>query len=317
MKNFADRLTEAVRKKKSCLVAGLDPRLDLIPVVIRARAFRKFGRTLEGAAAAALEFSRVFIDIVAPHVPAIKPQIAFFEQFGWAGFRAYCESVAHAKKRGLLVIGDVKRGDIGTTMAAYADAHLGCVKVDGKACAPIGADAITVAAYVGSDVLLPFADYLAKQGKGIFVLVRTSNPSARDLQDITSRGERVYEAMARHVTRWGAPYVGRSGYSAVCAVVGGTDPKAAARLRKLMPRTIFLVPGFGAQGATSQDVKVCFKGDGTGAVVASARAINFAYTLPPWKDLYGERKWERAVEEAAIAANRELNRITYAHRELK
>ena len=315
MKNFADRLNEAVRKKKSCLVAGLDPRLDLIPAVIRARAFRKFGRSLEGAAAAALEFSRAFIDIVAPHVPAIKPQIAFFEQFGWPGFRAYCEAVVHAKKRGLLVIGDVKRGDIGTTMAAYADAHLGCVKVDGKMCAPIGADAITVTAYVGSDILAPFADYLAKKGKGIFVLVRTSNPSARDLQDIASKGERVYEIMARLVSGWGAPYVGRTGYSAVCAVVGGTDPKAAARLRQLMPRTIFLVPGLGAQGATSQDVKVCFKKDGSGAVVASSRAINFAYTLPPWKDLYGEKKWERAVEEAAIAVNKELNRIT--HKELK
>ena len=290
-------------------MAGLDPRLDLIPAVIRARAFRKFGRTLDGASAAALEFSRAFIDIVASHVPAIKPQIAFFEQFGWPGFRAYCEAVAHAKKKGLIVIGDVKRGDIGTTMAAYADAHLGRVKVAGKLCEPIGADAITVTAYVGSDILAPFADYMAKEGKGIFVLVRTSNPSARDLQDITSRRELVYETMARYVTKWGAPYVGRSGYSAVCAVVGGTDPKAAAHLRRLMPKTIFLVPGFGAQGATSQDVTVCFKKNGTGAVVASARAINFAYTLPPWKDLYGEKKWESAVEAAAIAANRELNRI--------
>ncbi len=309
MRNFADRLVEAVRRKKSCLIVGLDPRLDLIPGAIRARAFRKFGRTLEGAAAAVQEFSRAFIDIVAPHVPAIKPQIAFFEQFGWAGYRAYCAAVAHARRKGLIVLGDVKRGDIGTTMAAYAAAHLGRVCVDGKACEPVGADAITVTAYVGSDVLEPFAELLASQGKGLFVLVRTSNPSARDLQDIVSRRERLYEKAARLVARWGAPFAGRSGYSAVGAVVGGTDPKAAARLRRLMPKTIFLVPGYGAQGATAQDVKVCFKKDGTGAIVASARSINFAYTLAPWKAMYGEARWERAVEEAALAANRELQGV--------
>jgi orotidine-5'-phosphate decarboxylase len=308
VKNFADRLVEAVRKKKSCLVAGLDPRLDLIPSDIRRRAIRRHGRNLEGAAAAVLEFSKAFIDIVAPHVPAIKPQVAFFERLGWPGFRAYCEAVAHARRKGLIVIGDVKRGDIGSTMAAYADGHLGRVRIEGAASEPIGADAITVTAYVGSDVMEAFAEYLAKDGKGIFILVRTSNPSAGDLQDIVSQGKRLYETAAGYVTRWGAAYVGRCGYSAVGAVVGGTVPRAAARLRRLMPRTIFLVPGFGAQGATAEDVRACFKKDGSGAVVASARAINFAYTLSPWKDVYGEEKWERAVEEAVVAAKQELNR---------
>ena len=307
MKNFADRLVEAVRKKRSCLVAGLDPRLDLIPSAIRRGAIRKHGRSLAGAAAAVLDFSRAFIDIVAPHVPAIKPQAAFFERFGGPGFCAYCEAVGHARKKGLIVIGDVKRGDIGSTMAAYAEGHLGRVRIDGAASEPIGADAITVMAYVGSDVMEPFAEYLAKEGRGIFVLVRTSNPSAGDLQDLVSQRRPLYETAARYVTKWGAPYVGRCGYSAVGAVVGGTDPKAAARLRRLMPRTIFLVPGFGAQGAGAHDVKACFRKNGTGAVVASSRAINFAYTLPPWKDVYGEEKWERAVEEAVVAANQELN----------
>jgi orotidine-5'-phosphate decarboxylase len=309
VKNFSDRLCEAVRRKKSRLVAGLDPRLDLIPAGIREKALRRHGRGLEGAAAGVREFSCAFIDIIAPHVPVLKPQAAFFEQFGWPGFRAYGEAVAHARKKGLIVLSDVKRGDIGSTMAAYADAHLGRVKVDGKAIEPIGADAITVAAYVGSDVLEPFAEYLAKKGKGIFVLVRTSNPSAPDVQDLASRRERVYETVARYVTRWGAPYRGRCGYSAVGAVVGGTDPEAAGRLRRLMSRTIFLVPGFGAQGATERDVRACFKADGTGAVVASSRAINFAYTLSPWREMYGEKKWEAAVEAAVLGANKRLNDV--------
>lgn len=308
MKNFADRLVEALKKKKSCLVVGLDPRLELIPTAIRRRTIRKHGGGLEGAAAAVLEFSRAFIDIVAAHVPAIKPQAAFFEQFGWPGFRAYCEAVAYARDKHLLVIGDVKRGDIGSTMTAYADGHLGQVRVSGVVCEPIGADAITVTAYVGSDIVSAFDEYL-KNGKGIFVLVRTSNPSAGELQDIVCGRQCVYERVARYVSAWGRPYIGRCGYSAVGAVVAGTDPTAAAHLRKLMPRTLFLVPGFGAQGATAQDVRACFKKDGSGAVVASARAINFAHTLPPWKDKYGEEHWERAVEEAVIASNMQLNEI--------
>jgi orotidine-5'-phosphate decarboxylase len=259
MKNFADQLLEAIDKKQNPSVVGLDPRLEKIPEHVRKD--KKTGKAI-------LEFNKRVIDAVAPIVPAVKPQIAFYEKHGIDGLKAFIKTIKHAKKRGLVVIEDVKRNDIGSTAQAYAEAHLG------KA---FNGDAVTVNAYLGSDGVKPFAEKI-KHGKGFFVLVKTSNPSSTELQDKKlAGGNKVYEEMGKLVHEWGKNSVGANGYSAVGAVVGATFPKEAERLRQIMPNTPFLVPGYGAQGGGAKDVVPCFNDDGMGAIVNSSRGIIFAF----------------------------------------
>jgi orotidine-5'-phosphate decarboxylase len=304
--NFADRLFGAVRARRSCVVVGIDPRLDHLPDSILRR-FPGADRDAAAAAASYREFGCRIADVVAPIVPAVKPQIAFFERLGPAGYQAYAEIVHHARSLGLIVIADVKRNDIGSTAEAYAEAYLGPLK-DGGFPAGIETDAVTVNPYLGSDGIQPFIDAALRHGKGLFVLVRTSNPSAREFQNWAQGGVNLYDEVARKVGAWGTALVGRLGYSSVGAVVGATYPAEAAALRSALPKTPFLVPGYGAQGARAEDVAPCFNSDGLGAVVNAARSIIFAYRERPAAS--PGTPWEKAVESAALRMTEELRRFS-------
>ena len=283
MKNFADRLIEAVKAKGNPICVGLDPRLDKIPDHIVRRALAAEDTTpLRAAAEAIIEFNKGIIDAIHDLVPVVKPQIAFYEIFGFEGVRAYEETLKYAKSKGLITIADAKRNDIGSTAEAYAQSFLGEVALfggDDEVIMPVfDADSITINPYLGWDGIKPFVEECNKYDKGIFVLVKTSNPSSGDLQDLQmSDGNAVYEIVGQLLDSWGANEVGENGYSLMGAVVGATYPEQAKRLRKLMPNTIFLVPGYGAQGGGAEDVAPCFNEDGLGAIVNSSRGIIFAY----------------------------------------
>ncbi|MFH0963010.1 MAG: orotidine-5'-phosphate decarboxylase [Planctomycetota bacterium] len=301
--HFADALMDAIERKNSVLCVGLDPRIELIPRPVRELAFRQYSNPAEAAAHAFLAFGKEVIDAVADVAPAVKIQIAFYEMLGWQGIKAYQETVAYARERGLLVIGDVKRGDIGPTCEAYAAGHLGRVSLGGEEIDIWHEDSITVNPYLGSDGIIPFRDRAKKFGKGFFVLLKTSNPSGGEIQDLLSAGEPVHLHLAKLVRAWGEDLVGRSGYSSVGAVVGATYPETVVRLRKLMPETPFLVPGFGAQGATAQDLAGAFDAHGLGTIVNSSRALIFAYEDP------SDPNWARHVARAALSMTRELNQV--------
>ncbi len=293
--NFADRVLAAVREKKSCVVVGLDPRADSLPAEFGLASDKPLDD--KRVADAIVEFNRRVIRAVAPVAAAVKPQIAFYEQFGWHGVRAYAETISLAHQAGLLVIGDVKRSDIGATAEAYAAAHLG--KLD--------ADAVTVNPYLGSDGIKPFTAF-CERGKGLFVLVKTSNPSSAELQD-WGEGQTLYRRVAELVETWGETYRGECGYSAVGAVVGATFPKVAAELRQAMPHTLFLLPGYGAQGADAEACRACFGQDGFGALVSSSRGVIFAHKSEPYKSRFGEAKWEAAVQAAATDMRDSLEKV--------
>ena len=275
--NFADRLFEAIEKKQNPSVVGLDPRIAQIPDSIKEERLAKYGDTPQAVAASFLAFNKGIIDAVKDIVPAVKPQMAFYEKYGPYGVEAFQLTAEYAKKNGLIVIEDAKRNDIGSTAVAYAEGHLGEVDtIKGKA-RVFDVDAITVNSYLGTDGVKPFIEQ-AKNGKGAFLLVKTSNPSSGELQDRRLKeGATVYETMAKLVDEWGKDVVGSRGYSAIGAVVGATYPREALRLRLLMPRSPFLVPGYGAQGGGAMDTMPCFNDDGYGAIVNSSRGIIFAY----------------------------------------
>ena len=301
--HFADALMQAIGEKNSALCVGLDPRIELIPHRVREAAFRQFSNPAQAASEAFLAFGKGVLDAVAPIIPAVKVQIAFYEMLGWQGVKAYQETVAYARQKGLLVIGDVKRGDIGSTCEAYAAGHLGRVSIGGEDIRIWHEDAITVNPYLGSDGIIPFRDRAKHFGKGFFVLLKTSNPSGVEIQDLLSDGEPVHVHLAKLVRAWGEGLVGESGYTSVGAVVGATYPESLCRLRRMMPETPFLVPGFGAQGARAEDLAGAFDKQGLGAIVNSSRALIFAFKDPNDPD------WARQVEEAAVSMTRELNRV--------
>lgn len=309
MENFADRLTTEIEARETPAIVGIDPRFELLPMPLR----RKFDAgkrgSLRSLVAALKAFSCEIIDIVAPHVAAVKPQVAFFEMYGWVGLQAYIEVIRYAKKARLLVIGDVKRGDIGSTALAYAKGHLGRVAVSGRLAEIYQHDAITVNPYLGTDSIEPFLVEMNARGKGIFVLVRTSNPSGGEIQNLPSSGRPVYLHVADLVAKWGAAGIGERGFSSVGAVVGATRPEEAARLRQALPAAVFLLPGYGAQGATVDDIRPAFRPDGTGAVVNSSRGVIFAYRKSPYDDQFGERRWHEAVEAAVLAMKKDLSAI--------
>ncbi len=309
--NFADRLLSEIEKKQNPTVVGLDPRLEQIPSFIKSEMVKKHGKNFEAAGACFFEFNRIIIDSVHDIVPAVKPQIAFYEQYGQFGIRAFDATVKYAKSRGLLVIEDGKRNDIGSTSQAYALAHLGHVNLFDRQVPCFDVDCITVNPYLGSDGVLPFVEQCKVHGKGIFVLVKTSNKSAGELQDLFVMAEgkraaaktRVYEQMAGLVNEWGRDTEGSSGYRSVGAVVGATYPKEAKALRKLMPKSIFLVPGYGAQGGGAEDAIPNFNRDGHGAIVNNSRGIIFAY------EKHGsENHFDLAARNAAIKMKEDLNK---------
>ena len=273
-----DKLFEKIAEKQNPTVAGLDPKLSYIPDYIREESYKKYGTTLEGAADALLQFNKGLIDALCDIVPAVKPQAAYYEMYGWQGVKALTETIAYAKEHGMFVITDGKRNDIGATMTAYAAAHLGTTQVEDVVAEPFGADALTVNGYLGTDGIQPLLEVCGKEDKGIFVLVKTSNPSSGELQDRPlADGNTVYRAMGAMCEGWGEKLPGKYGYSVVGAVVGATYPAQLEELRAAMPHTFFLVPGYGAQGGAADDVAPGFDKNGLGAIVNSSRGIMCAW----------------------------------------
>lgn len=290
-----DRLINAIAQKQNPTVAGLDPKLDYIPAHIKEEAFREYGKTLEGAAQALWVYNKGLIDALYDIVPAVKPQAAYYEMYGWQGVRTLAKTIAYAQDKGVFVITDGKRNDIGSTMEAYASAHLGFTQVEDEEFSAFGADALTVNGYLGSDGIKPLSDICKKFDKGMFVLAKTSNPSSGELQNLVLEGgESVYLHMGKMCEKWGEELMGQYGYSGVGAVVGATYPEQLKELRTELPHTFFLVPGYGAQGGTADDLAGAFDKNGLGAVVNSSRGIMCA-----WK------KEGCAPEEYAQAARRE------------
>ena len=271
-----NKLIAKIQKTKAPIVVGLDPMLSYIPEHIQKKAFEEYGETLEGAAEAIWQFNKEIVDKTYDLIPAVKPQIAMYEQFGIEGLKAYKKTIDYCKSKDLVVIGDIKRGDIGSTSAAYAVGHLGKVQVGSKCYVPFDEDFATVNPYLGSDGVKPFIEVCQEEGKGIFVLVKTSNPSSGEFQDRLVDGRPLYELVGEKVAQWGEEHMGDS-YSYVGAVVGATYPEMGAVLRKLMPKTFILVPGYGAQGGQGKDLVHFFNEDGLGAIVNSSRGIIAAY----------------------------------------
>jgi len=303
-KHFAERLLTAIEEKQTPIVVGLDPVYTQLPKQIREIAAHSEGGLPEHAAAVN-EFCQVVIDIVAPHVPAVKLQMAYFELCGPAGLEAYHRVADYASEQGLLVIGDIKRADIGSTSEALASAYLDEVYVrdeSGQEKA-VSIDAVTINPWFGIDGVKPFIQKARANGQGVFVILRSSNPSAGEIQDIVDAdGRRVFERLAMLCNEWAnlPDCVGESGYSLVGAVVGATYPAEAELLRQVMPNSLFLVPGYGAQGASAEDCAAAFHEDGWGAIVTSSRGIIYAWTRPGYEQ-FGEESWEEAVEAATLA----------------
>lgn len=291
-----EKLVEKIKKLEAPIVVGLDPTLDLMPKFLMDKAIKEKGETLEAAADAIWEFNKKIVDAVYELIPAVKPQLAMYEQFGVQGMEAYKKTVEYCHEKGLLVIGDGKRGDIGSTSAAYATAHIGKVKIGSTEIAPFDADFLTLNPYMGSDGVVPFIDECKKNDRGLFILVKTSNPSSGEFQD-KQVGERpLYELVGKKVDEWGLD-TGSGAYSEVGAVVGATYPEMGKVLRDIMPRAYILVPGYGAQGGTAAELKPFFNKDGLGAVVNSSRGIIAAYKQSQYSK-YGEEGFAEAAREA-------------------
>ncbi len=271
-----NKLVEKIRRTQAPVVVGLDPMLSYVPEQVRDKAFAEYGETLEGAAEAVWQFNRAIVDAVCDLIPAVKPQAAMYEQFGVPGMAAYEKTVAYCQSKGLIVIGDIKRGDIGSTSEAYAAGHLGHVQVGSKTLAGFHEDFATVNPYLGSDGVRPFLKVCAQEKKGIFVLVKTSNPSSGELQDRLVDGKPLYEHVGKMVDEWSRELMGDA-WSYVGAVVGATYPEMGRVLRELMPKSYILVPGYGAQGGRAEDLRNFFDADGLGAIVNSSRGIICAW----------------------------------------
>lgn len=306
MEHFADRLHQAIQDKGAAVCAGIDPRPDWIPDEFYKRAFEAHGRTPEAICEAVREFCESVLEIVAPFVPVVKPQAAFFEALGPGGWSAFAAVCAKARVLGLMIIADVKRGDIGSTAEAYAQALFGESEVKGVKLPSCNVDAATINPYLGADSVVPFMDRMRLSGAGIYVLARTSNAGSAEFQQLElKQGGALVDEVARKIDAWGSESVAECGYSDVGAVVGATHAEAAAHLRKLMPRTPFLVPGWGAQGGHAAAVRACFDEHGNGAIVNSSRGVMHAYAAGPLKD-HGEARWREAVEKAARTFHQEI-----------
>lgn len=290
------KLISKIQKTNAPIVVGLDPMMNYIPSQIQQKAFAEYGETLEGAAEAIWQYNKEIIDNVYDLIPAVKPQIAMYEQFGLEGLKAFKKTVDYCKEKDLVVIGDIKRGDIGSTSAAYATGHLGRVQVGSKSYVPFDEDFVTVNPYFGTDGVKPFLDVCKAEKKGIFLLVKTSNPSSGEFQDRLVDGRPLYEIVGEHVAKWGEECMGES-YSYVGAVVGATYPEQGKILRKIMPKSFILVPGYGAQGGKGADLVHFFNEDGLGAIVNSSRGIIAAYKQEKYAK-YGEEHFAEASRAA-------------------
>ncbi|MBD5544417.1 MAG: orotidine-5'-phosphate decarboxylase [Lachnospiraceae bacterium] len=294
-----NKLVEKIKQTNAPIVVGLDPMMSFIPEHITKKAFEEHGETLEGAAEAIWLFNKEIVDNTCDLIPAVKPQIAMYEQFGIPGMIAFKKTVDYCKEKGLVVIGDIKRGDIGSTSSAYAVGHLGKVTVGSKSYYGFDEDFVTVNPYLGSDGVNPFLDVCKEEKKGIFVLVKTSNPSSGEFQDRLIDGKPLYEVVGEKVAAWGEECMGKD-YSYVGAVVGATYPEMGKALRQVMPKSFILVPGYGAQGGKGKDLVHFFNKDGLGAIVNSSRGIIAAYKNAQYADRFAPENFADASRQAVL-----------------
>ena len=302
-----EKLVSRIKKLNAPIVVGLDPTLNFVPKFLLDKAINEKGETLEAAADAIFAFNKAIVDAVYDLIPAVKPQIAMYEQFGIPGLMAYKKTIDYCHEKELLVIGDAKRGDIGSTSTAYAIGHLGKVKIGNTEIAPIDADFLTINPYMGSDSVVPFIDECKKHDKGLFILVKTSNPSSGEFQDQKVGEKAVYELVGKKVDEWGLDTV-KEGYSDVGAVVGATYPEMGKVLREIMPKAYILVPGYGAQGGTAAELKPFFNKDGLGAIVNSSRGIIAAYKQEKHAE-FGAEGFAEAAREAVIDMKNDIASI--------
>ena len=300
-----NKLVEQIQKKDAPVVVGLDPMLGYVPEHLTKKAFEEYGETLEGAAEAIWQYNKGIVDAVYDMIPAVKPQVAMYEQFGVPGMIAFKKTVDYCKEKGLVVIGDIKRGDIGSTSTAYAVGHLGKVTVGSKQYYGFDEDFVTVNPYLGSDGVNPFIDVCKEEKKGIFVLVKTSNPSSGEFQDRLIDGRPLYEYVGEKVNEWGSQCMGDT-YSYVGCVVGATYPEMGKILRKIMPKAYILVPGYGAQGGKASDLAPYFNKDGLGAIVNSSRGIICAYKQDKYAK-FGADHYAEASRQAVIDMIEDIN----------
>ena len=306
---FADRLLEAIEKKGSPVCVGIDPVYEMLPDAVAGGAGERDANDAEAAIDAIFAFTTTVLKTVAPHVPCVKFQSAYFEKYLWEGVEAYYSLIQEAAELGLVVIGDIKRGDIGSTAEAYAAGHLadpGFGEMDDV----VVPDAVTVNPMLGLDTLKPFVDTARRFGKGLFVLVRTSNPGSGELQDVKLQDGRTWSEMLADKLRdlaAGPGLVGSRGYSSIGAVVGATQPQTMASLRERLPQSIFLLPGYGAQGATAEMTRAAFR-NGRGAIVSASRSILYAHKEPKYAERFGDQ-WERCVEQAVVDMKEDLGRV--------
>ena len=299
-------LNEKIQKTGAPIVVGLDPMMKFVPEYIKEQAFKEHGETLEGAAEAIWQYNKGIVDAIYDLIPAVKPQVAMYEQFGIPGMMAFKKTVDYFREKGLVVIGDIKRGDIGSTSEAYAVGHLGKVQVGSKAFYGFDEDFVTVNPYLGSDGVKPFMKICGQEKKGIFVLVKTSNPSSGEFQDRLIDGKPLYELVGEQVAAWGSECMPEQGnYSYVGAVVGATYPEQGKLLRKVMPHTLILVPGYGAQGGKGADLVHFFNEDGLGAIINSSRGIIAAYQQEQYAH-FGEKNYADASRAAVLAMREDI-----------
>ena len=304
--NIMDKLIEQIKEKDNKTVIGLDPRYEMIPECIKS----KYSQNLIGVSEAIIEFNKKLIDATYDIIPAVKPQIAFYEMYGLEGIRAFKETCEYAKEKGMLVIADIKRGDIGTTAKAYSNAFLGKTKIEEKEIGIYDVDFVTLNPYMGIDSIKPFIEDCEKYNKGVFILIKTSNPSSKEIQDLKLEdGEELYTKVAQLVEKWGENLRGKYGYSSISAVVGATYPKELQNLRKIAPHTFFLIPGYGAQGGKAKDIALGFDKNGIGGIVNSSRGLIYAYKSDLWKTKYTEEEFAEATRAEAIRMKEELRGI--------
>ena len=305
--NAIDNLIEKIKETNNPTVMGLDPRYDMIPEVVR----KKYTNDLKGISKAILEYNKELIDNTYDIIPAIKPQLAFYEMFGIEGIKTFKETCKYAKEKGMIVIADAKRGDIGSTAKGYSNAYLGQTPIDGENISAFdNIDFLTVNPYLGVDSIKPFVEDCIKYDKGIFVLVKTSNPSSGELQDLKlENGETVYEHVANLVEKWGEELIGKYGYSSVAAVVGATYPEQLKEIREKASHTYFLIPGYGAQGGKADDIALGFDSIGLGGIVNASRSLMCAYKSDKWKEKYTEFEYGKATRAEALEMRDILNNV--------
>ncbi len=301
-----DILIGKIKQKNNPTVVGLDPLLDYVPNFIKQKAFKEYGKNFEGASNAILEYNKGLIDNLYDIVPAVKPQSAYYEMYGYEGVKALYETIKYAKEKGLYVIADIKRNDIGSTAQAYAKAYLGKTQIENESLSAFNADSITVNGYLGVDGITPFINECKQYDKSMFILVKTSNHSSGELQDLMlNDNDKVYIKMAKLVENWGKDTIGKHGYSQVGAVVGATYPEQLKELRQKFKNMFFLVPGYGAQGGGASDVAFSFDSNGLGAIINSSRAISCAYK----KENCSEQDFAGVARREALKMKKELNEV--------